>query len=108
MSKILRDVFFCQSLSNLKRLLIRRRTGMEKSRALCRGLGNVLTTSALLMGTLAFGLDPFKAAGYTCVLWMLLLADMAFRDKTYLGESSPRVQIVLMLFSALFGAGFLA
>jgi hypothetical protein len=63
------------------------------------------------MGTLAFGLDPFKAAGYTCVLWMLGVADMAFRDKTYLlmGESSlPRAQILLLLSLALFAAGFLA
>lgn len=83
--------------------------GTEKSRALCRGLGNELTASALLMGTLAFGVEPFKATGYTCLLWVVLLADMAFRDKTHklVGESSPRSSIGNMILAALFAFGFL-
>lgn len=90
--------------------VLTRDTGMEKSRALCRGLGNELTTSALLMGAVAFGVDPFKAAGHTCLLWLVLLADMAFRDKTYelVGESSRRYLVGNMILAALFAFGFLS
>lgn len=82
---------------------------MERSRALCRGLGNELTTSALLMGTLAFGIDSYEAAGYMSILGVLLQADMAFRDKTYrmLGLSNPRYQIASLCIAGLFAAGFL-
>jgi hypothetical protein len=81
----------------------------EKAKALCKGLGNELTTSALLMGTLAYGVNPFKATGYTCLLWVFLLADMSFRDKTYklVGASSPRSQIGNIIIAALFSYGFL-
>jgi hypothetical protein len=83
--------------------------GMEKAKALCTGLGNELTTSALLMGTLAFGVRPFKAAGYTCLLWAFLLAKMAFWDKTYqlVGESRPLSPLVNMVIAGLFAFGFL-
>jgi hypothetical protein len=82
---------------------------MEQSRALCRALGNQLTTSALFMGTLAFGVDPVKAAGYTCLLWMLLIADMAFRSKTYLlmEENSPRFLMPFFGIATFFAVGFL-
>jgi hypothetical protein len=61
------------------------------------------------MGTLAFGVNPVKAAGYTCLLWMLLIADMTFLKKTYLlmGESSPRSQIIHLAIATFFTAGFL-
>jgi hypothetical protein len=61
------------------------------------------------MGTLAFGVDPVKAVGYTCLLWMLLIADMAFLKKTYLlmGESSPLSQIIHLVIATFFTAGFL-
>ena len=57
---------------------------MKRARALCRGLGNELATSAVLMWLSTTANVPFaRAAGYTCLLWIVLLGDMAFVDKTW-------------------------
>jgi len=83
---------------------------MKQARALSRALGNELATSALLLwlSTIA-GVEPAKAAGYTCLLWIALLADMAFVDKTWrlMDSNGPMAQIIHIGFSALFAIGFL-
>ena len=83
---------------------------MKQARALSRALGNELATSALLLwlSTIA-GVDPAKAAGYTCLLWIALLVDMAFVDKTWrlMDSNGPMAQIIHIGFSALFAIGFL-
>lgn len=82
----------------------------EKARALCRALGNELLTSAFLMSSLAFGMKPTNAAGYTSILWTVLLLDMGFVSKTWkvMGSPGPRAQVVHILLSVLFAVGFLA
>ena len=80
----------------------------RKPQALSKGLGNEVATSAFLMGSLALGLSPVRAAGYTCLLWIVLLADMAWRDQTWkLMDDHPRTQYIHMAISTLFAAGFL-
>jgi len=83
---------------------------MKQARALSRALGNELATSALLLwlSTIA-GVEPAKAAGYTCLLWIALLADMAFVDKTWrlMDSNGPMAQIIHIGSSALFAIGFL-
>lgn len=83
---------------------------MEKSRALLRGLGNELMTSAFLMAALAFGTNPSRAAGFTSILWTILLLDMGFFDKTWrlMGSDGPRAQIIHILISSMLAWGFLS
>jgi hypothetical protein len=53
--------------------------------------------------------EPDKAAGWTCLLWIVLLSNMAFIDKTWkLMDSTPMTQLVHIGFSSLFAIGFLA
>jgi hypothetical protein len=83
--------------------------GMEKSRALCRALGDWLAKSAVLMGLLMFEKDPAIAAGFTCLLAALLEWDKGFLSKTYTiaGAKTPVVQCVNIALALLFAAGFL-
>lgn len=78
--------------------------GMQKSKALCRDLGNELIASALFMGTLAFGMNPVKAAGFA-FLWGFLA--ISFRDMARLQTAEDTPQRILSLcISALLAAGF--
>jgi hypothetical protein len=80
----------------------------NKPQALAKAFGNEVATSALLMGTLAFGLSPSRAAGSVCLFWIVLLADMAWIDKTWklLEENGPRTQYIQMVIATLLATGF--
>jgi hypothetical protein len=81
----------------------------NKPQALSKALGNEIATSALLMGSLAFGSSPIRAAGSVCLLWIVLLADMAWIDKTWRlmeDDRGPRTQYIHMAIAALFATGF--
>jgi hypothetical protein len=82
----------------------------NKTRALFRALANELATSVLLITlSLFFHVDSAKAAGWTCVLWVVLLADMAFFDQTWklMGAAGPTAQLIHMAISTFFALGFL-
>lgn len=79
----------------------------KKPQALVKALGNEVATSALLMGSLAFGMNPIHAAGSVCLLWIALLADMAWIDKTWqLMDDRPKTQYIHMAIAALLALGF--
>ena len=82
---------------------------MKKARALCRGLGNELAASAFLMLALAFDVAPAKAAGYTSLLWLALIFDLAFLDKTWklMDANGPTAQVVHLTISLLLAYNFL-
>lgn len=108
---LLKSLFFVFTPSKVSAKLLGE-TCEGKSLALMRGLGNELMTSAFLMVTSAWGakwMTPAAAAGYTCLLWLVLLVDMAFLDKTWrlMDADGPQAQLVHMAITVLFGAGFL-
>ena len=75
--------------------------------ALSKALGSEVVTSALLIGSLAYGLDPTRAAGSVCLLWIVLLADMAWIDKAWtFMDDRHRTQYIQMVIAALLGTGF--
>lgn len=83
--------------------------GMEKEKALCRSLGVSLSVSAVLMGALAFDIEPVKAAGYASLVWSLLLFDHAFLSKTYkITGGGPWPERLMFAIMTLFAVGFLA
>jgi hypothetical protein len=80
----------------------------KKPQALSKALGHEVVASAILMGSLAMVIEPVRAAGYTCLVWILLLAEMAWRDKTWKPmDDRSQTQYIRMMISAIFASGFL-
>jgi hypothetical protein len=82
---------------------------MKRTRALCRGFGDFLAKSAVLMGLLMFEQDPAVAAAATCFLTALLEWDKGFLSKTYklAGGKTPWVHCTNIGIALVFAAGFL-
>lgn len=83
-----------------------------KSLALVRAAGNELMVSALLLVASAWGASVWSsatAAGYACLLWVVLLADMAWAKESWrlMGSNGPRTQLIHMAIAGLLAAGFL-
>jgi hypothetical protein len=81
----------------------------DQARALSKALGNYLVASAVLMTLMAFGVDPVRAAGYTALLFSILLLDLGFVSKTWrwMSETSPLAQLMHFFIAIGFAAGFL-
>jgi uncharacterized membrane protein SpoIIM required for sporulation len=84
---------------------------LKQSKALMRALSNeLLTTSVfmLLVGGGIFDMEAGRAAGWTSVLWIVLLAYMGFVDKTWklMDAEGPSAQVIQMAVSTFLAAGF--
>ncbi|CAB9508799.1 expressed unknown protein [Seminavis robusta] len=116
-SKIYSSMCFLKSLfftwaprTSCKKLLGRPCEG--QALGLMRGAGNELFVSSLLMLSAAWAsniVSPVAAAGYVCVAWVVLLADMAMLAKTWqlMGFSNARTNWVNLIMAAVLGTGFL-
>lgn len=66
-----------------------------------RSLGFHLMISSIFMSSLANGISPIKAAGYSAVAWSLLLVDLVFGVGVYQGWSAVTGAYLFFLASAL-------
>ena len=86
---------------------------MEMAKALCKSLGMNLLMNAVLMLTLAFGVEARRAAGISALVWSMLLGETTFISKSTAlmgsdNENGNNVAVAYFLFSALLSYVLLA